>query len=427
MASSSDRPSLTRLCRSLHVLKINFLSLKTVPGVASRQLKIRHISGLKFFSKILWKLISLASHAKRMYQISLLKKIITCFLAGLIAAITIQRIIYRSIWEFKNKLILPPVFAIAFIVILLLIALICAFNWHFKERKEQTANKNNLAFWQAVMRYFIAIDLSMIGWQKLFHLQFYTPLGILDQPFSTFSGEALTWAYFGHSYAFTCVVGLFQIAGSYLLLFKRTSIFACFILFPVLLNIVCIDFFYHFEIGELAHAAILLIGILYLLLQEYERLVEFFFLAKNNLPSVHFKNRFTRNITKLSVVLIPLLLILSYGSHDKNPKLTGKYSVQSLLVNQKPVIVNSCQDSVLTTIYFDREDDIVFEFNSQQRRWIGSYNFNQTNDSITASWRFPLTAKNALRARLVGRGNNSITLSGIIGDEKIEVILVKDK
>jgi hypothetical protein len=65
----------------------------------------------------------------------------------------------------------------------------------------------------------------------------------------------------------------------------------------VLLNITCIDFFYHLEADELGHAIILLIGILYLLLQDYDRLVEFFFRAKNNLLGVHFKNHF---IEKLS-------------------------------------------------------------------------------------------------------------------------------
>ena len=266
----------------------------------------------------------------------------------------------------------------------------------------------------------------MIGWQKLFHLQFYTPLGILDQPFSSFSGEALTWAYFGHSYAFTCVVGLLQIAGSYLLLFKRTSLFGCFILFPVLLNIVCIDFFYGLEAGELGHAIILLIGILYLLLQNYNRLAEFFFKAKNNLVAVHFKNRFIANMIRLLVVLIPLLLIFSYSSRDKNPQLTGKYTVTNIFINQKPVIVTSCEDSILTTVYFDKGNDIVFEFNSQQRELIGSYQFNKQDNHLSAAWRYP-SNQPMFEGTLIMTKQNQIRLLGKIGQNSLQAVLLKNK
>ncbi|MBS1918121.1 MAG: hypothetical protein JST87_17765 [Bacteroidetes bacterium] len=362
-----------------------------------------------------------------MHQTSLLKKIITCFLAGLTASFATQRIIYRTIWEFKNKWIPPPVFAAACILSVLIIVMMFAIAWHRNENKKQTGSPATLAFWQGVLRYFIAIDLSMIGWQKIFHLQFFTPLGILDQPFSGFSGEQLTWAYFGHSYAFTCVVGLLQIAGSYLLLFKRTKLFGSFILFPVLLNIVFIDLFYGLEAGELAHALILLLGIIYLLLQEYNKLVELFFLTKSTMPDFHFKKKFIQNFIKLSVLLIPLLLIFSYGPPDKNPQLTGKYSVHNLFINQKPVAANSCQDSVLTIIYFDKENNIVFEFNSQQRRFIGSYQFGRQNKNFTAEWRYPVDQKNAFAGTLISNEQNQLVLSGKMGNDSLHAVLLKNK
>ena len=361
-----------------------------------------------------------------MQQISLVKKITTCFIAGLIASFAIQRIVYRTIWEFKNKWIPPPIFVAIPILLVLLVVIIYSFYWHRKEKKEQINLNSTLAFWQGIIRFFIALDLSMIGWQKLFNLQFYTPLGILDQPFSSFSGEALTWAYFGHSYAFTCVVGLLQITGSYLLLFKRTSLFGCFILFPVLVNIVCIDFFYGLEAGELGHAIILLIGILYLLLQNYNRLAEFFFKAKNNLVAVHFKNRFVANIIRLLVVLIPLLLIFSFGSRDKNPQLTGKYTVTNMFINQKPVIVKSCEDSILTTVYFDKGNDIVFEFNSHQRRLIGSYQFNKKNNHFNTAWRYP-SNQSGFDGTLMTDKQNQITLIGKIGPDSLQIGLLKNE
>ncbi|MFT3934152.1 MAG: hypothetical protein QM726_11090 [Chitinophagaceae bacterium] len=361
-----------------------------------------------------------------MQQISLLKKITTCFIAGLTASFALQRIIYRTIWEFSNKWIPPPVFIAIPILLVLLFVIIYSFYWHQQERKKQRQTTGTLTFWQGIIRFSITLDLSMIGWQKIFHLQFHTPLAILDQPFSSFSGEALTWAYFGHSYAFTCVVGLLQIAGAYLLLFKRISLFGCFILFPVLLNIVCIDFFYNLEAGELGHAVILLMGVVYLLLQDYNRLVEFFFRAKKNLINVDLKNRFIANALRLLVIAIPLLLILSYSSPDKNPQLTGKYAATNTFINQKPVMVKSCIDSILTTVYFDKENDIVFDFNSQLRRLIGSYQFNQQNNHFNIAWRYPANQP-GFDGTLSMTKENQIMLSGKIGADSLQAILVKGK
>ncbi len=359
-----------------------------------------------------------------MRQSLLLKKFTTCFIAGLISSLVLQRIVYRTLWEFKNKWIPPPLFAAIPVLLVLLAVTIYSFYWHRNEKKDQIIRNNTLAFWQGITRFFIALDLSMIGWQKLFNLQFYTPLGILDQPFSSFSGEALTWAYFGHSYAFTCVVGLLQIAGSYLLLFKRTSLFGCFILFPVLLTIVCIDFFYGLEAGELGHAIILLLGIIYLLSQNYNRLSEFFFKAKDHLVAVQFKNRFVANSIRLLVVCIPLLLIFSYGSKDNNPQLTGKYTVTNRIINQKRVIVKSCGDSLLTTVYFDKGNDIVFEFNSQRRRLIGSYQIDSKNNHLSTTWRYPFN-QSGFEGTLRAAKQNQIILVGKIGPDSLQIELLK--
>jgi hypothetical protein len=54
------------------------------------------------------------------------------------------------------------------------------------------ADRPILACWHGVLRYAEAFDLSLIGWQKIFNLLFFVPLGMLDLPFSSFSGEDLT-------------------------------------------------------------------------------------------------------------------------------------------------------------------------------------------------------------------------------------------
>jgi hypothetical protein len=150
-------------------------------------------------------------------------KLAVCLLIiGVTVALVAQRIIYRAIWEFGGHRIPPPVYAIAGLVLVVAGVLI------FRRRV--------MAGWQGILAGWIALDLAMIGWQKLFHLQGQVPLGQLEEPFSSFPGETLTWAFFGRSFPFFCLIGVLQIVGAYLLLFTRTRLFGAIFLLSVILN-----------------------------------------------------------------------------------------------------------------------------------------------------------------------------------------------
>lgn len=348
-------------------------------------------------------------------------KFLTCLIAGLVAGSAVRRLSLRFLIQW-----IPPIVIWAVIGLILLTVVLCPIYWQLKEKSQPELSSNRLAFWQGVMRYFIALDLSMFGWQKFFHLQFFTPLGILDEPFSSFTGEQLTWAYFGYSYPFVCVIGSMQILGSYLLLFQRTRLTGVFVLIPVLANIIFIDFFYGLPRGVQVHAWIMMAGVLYLLFMEYERLVEFFLRAKNELPTFAFKSIWSKNLLRFSVFAIPLLLISLYEFPDKHPELTGRYSVQQLTVNQASVDLSNCQDSVLTKVYMDVADDFVFEFNDQKKRLIGAYRYNPGSGDISVKWRYPLTQKNDFRGKLSKFDpQNRLLLEGVMGSDTFKVQLQK--
>ncbi|HET6255309.1 MAG TPA: hypothetical protein VFE32_14605 [Puia sp.] len=347
------------------------------------------------------------------------KRLAVCLLTGLTAALTAQRVIYRIFWEFRNKYTPPPVYAISGLVMVVLLVVIYSMVWRRNEKKGVDSQRI-MVRWQGVLAGFIAFDLSMFGWQKLFHLQFFTPLGRLDEPFNSFPGEALTWAYFGHSYPFTCVVGLFQILGAFLLLFRRTRLFGAILLFPVLLNIVLLNVFYDFPAGDLVHALILVIALLYLILQDYRRLAAFFF------PPSGRSKGYSGAVPAAAVIVVPLLLVLSFGPRNQNPQLTGKYRVQDLSINQVRAAVPSCGDSVLSTVYFDQENEMVLEFNSMQRRWIGRYRLDRATGDLVASWRYPISAKDTLMARLDRVQPGEWRLTGLLGKDSLRATLVKE-
>jgi hypothetical protein len=191
---------------------------------------------------------------------------------------------------------------------------------------------------------------------------------------------------------------------------------------PVVLNIVLLNIFYGFDWGDLAHSLILLIVLAYLILQQYQQLVTLFFRQGAGLPGFSI----AKNVVRVAVVIVaPLLLVLSFGSPDHNPQLTGKYRVQDLSVNGIGTVAASCQDSVLTTVYFDLNNDMVLEFNGLQRRWVGSYRLDRTTGAVVASWRYPMWAKDTLFARLDRGQPGEWWMMGLLGKDSLRARLVK--
>src|SRR5665213_3931782 len=99
-----------------------------------------------------------------------------------------------------------------------------------------------------------------------------------------------------------------QIAGAMLLIFHRTRLVGVFILLPVLANILLMDIFYQIGYSVVVHTSIMMAGILYFLVMEFNRLKQFFFTATNRLPGLHF-SKYVKWAIRLSIIYIPLLLI----------------------------------------------------------------------------------------------------------------------
>lgn len=346
-------------------------------------------------------------------KISFLKKLITCVLAGLVigAAVFRQGITYFRTWLPIRVLSVIPFITVAAAVIYVII-------WQVRK-----ANKPaTLAFWQALIRYGVAFDLAEFGWAKICHRQLVMPISKLDLPYRSFSPSDLFWYFFSHSYMLDCIIGGLQVVGAMLLLFRRTRLAGVFVLLPVLTNILLMDIFYDIGGSVVVHASIMMAGVLYFLFIEFHRLKQFFFRAKDQLPELHLSS-FLKIAIRLSIIYIPLLLIAMHGKPDKYPQLTGKYEVTQLNIGQEVLPRTGCADSVLTVVYFDIKNGCVFEFNTPQKRWNGTY--SKENDQLKIDWRSPAD-KPAFNGMLTpADGAGRLQLRGILGKDSMNVMLQK--
>jgi hypothetical protein len=236
---------------------------------------------------------------------SILKKIITALVAGLTLSA-----LWLSIGNSGTIPWLPPLFIFLLVGITLFASLIFPFIWHFRLTKPTNNSDKIFGALNVIIRYSIAFNLCRFGWAKIFGLQFVVPETISTQPVNQLSGEWLTWFYFGYSHAFGIILALIQIVGSYFLLFRKTLLISAIILFAFMLNLTLINIFYQMNAGALTESVLLTIGLGYLIFSDYQRLKIFFLEKSPNIPMLTIKNATTKNLLRLSAVVLSLLYTL---------------------------------------------------------------------------------------------------------------------
>ena len=93
---------------------------------------------------------------------------------------------------------------------------------------------------------------------KLSGHQLTVPLEMARQPIGSLSGYWLTWYYYSYSHIYKDILGLTQIMGASLLLFRKSALLAAVMMTPVMANIVFINVFYSIAVGAEVNAAFIL-------------------------------------------------------------------------------------------------------------------------------------------------------------------------
>lgn len=205
---------------------------------------------------------------------------------------------------------LPPIFVFSVIGISLLASVLFPFIWHSLERKQKVSSIKIYGFLYGAIRYCIAFNIIAFGWKKFYGLQFIVPSEIAQMPMNQQTGEWLTWFYFGYSHTFGIIIATIQIMGGFMLLFRKTVLAGAIILFSLLLNLTLINIFYDMNAGALLQSVLLTIGVLFLLLLDYKKLVDFFFKTKLDLPSLNINNKLLKNVLRFSALVLSLLFTI---------------------------------------------------------------------------------------------------------------------
>lgn len=212
-------------------------------------------------------------------------------------------------------------------------------------------------------RYLLALGMVPYAWSKISDMQFQVGASTYAKRLGESSGGALAWAYLGYNPSFQILLGVLEGVPALLLLSTRMRRLGAVLMFPVLLNVVLVNFFFGLWHDTKVLSSVLLGLNIFLLAYDWRLFLR---LSKEliALPLI-ISRRPLRIAMRVTATVLPVAGILGFiiffhwqikASEDPISDLigvpqvnrAGTWKIASLIVDGKPVNVDS-----QIRVYFD--------------------------------------------------------------------------
>jgi len=205
---------------------------------------------------------------------------------------------------------------------------------------------NKLLFGLTVMvRYYLALQLLLYGFNKVFKCQFFIPEpNILYTTVGETPRDLLFWSLMGSAYGYTVFGGLLEVIAACLLLFRKTYLLGALMAFGLLANVVAINF--GFNISVKMYSSIYCFLSIILILPHLPRLYAFFIQNQLKAPiwQPNWSTSKQQRVYLLSkIIVIWLLFFEGLGPYfatnnfnddtQERPLFHGAYAVGSFVQN----------------------------------------------------------------------------------------------
>lgn len=231
---------------------------------------------------------------------------------------------------------------------LLIISVVIAYCW---KQRHPNLNEAKLAYaFYTYVRYYLALQLFLYGFNKVFKCQFFLPE---PNTLYTFVGDTpkdlLFWSTMGSSYIYTFWGGALEVLAASLLLFRKTYLIGSLFALGILSNVLAINI--GFNISVKLYASFFLFLSFILILPYLPSLYAFFIHQKLVPPKIwwpafeqHPKRLVYATVKTLSIWLILFECLIPYFEANNfnddmqaRPPFHGAYEVNSFLENDVPI------------------------------------------------------------------------------------------
>jgi hypothetical protein len=162
---------------------------------------------------------------------------------------------------------------------------------------------------------------------KLLHLQFHLQAQLAQQPVGALTGYQLTWFYFGYSRAYAVLLGITQVLGGTLLLFRKTALLGALTMLPVMANILLINMFILInDYGPFLISGLICVFLLTILCHQRSALISMLWTTQQSEPA----NSLPRHrCIRLSIVFATITMMISGAIIQKHVKRSREQSVHT--------------------------------------------------------------------------------------------------
>ncbi|SFE32476.1 hypothetical protein [Spirosoma endophyticum] len=298
--------------------------------------------------------------------------------------------------------------------------------WHRQEQANATNSPLHHAWLQGIIRYWLALSISTYGFAKILKTQFQTPDFFLDTPLSSLDGMSLTWYYYGYSYPLAVIIGLLQIGGSILLLYRRTTLLGVMILLPVIVNIILINLFYKIAIGAFFNSVVYSLALVFFLFLNRRRLKIILLDLVDQLPDITSNRSWIKHslrVLPIAIAFISLKILID--THPDDQLLRGSWKVEKLVRNGQVQSSTAwlTDSKAWNRIYFAGLTGCAFtpnpyRFESWEGR-LGSYEFDSSRNRLLVAF----YTRDTLRAVVSNRTTDAMRLQGVLGRDTLDIQL----
>jgi hypothetical protein len=220
-------------------------------------------------------------------------------------------------------------FGMILVIFCVFFALVYPIVWQVKEKVGKIKSISHHTCFLALIRTWLAVMISCYAFAKIIGTQFSQDWVRNDSLAKDLSGFDLTWIYFGYSYPFSVIIGLLQLTGAILLLFRKTVFLGVCILLPVMLNIVGINYYYKISKAAQLNAIFFSIALLFLLSLFWQQIKNIISKASKALYPLKFGN-VGKYIFRIIAIAYAWFFIYSLSRANRS-ELVGKWTVTSLI------------------------------------------------------------------------------------------------
>ena len=354
---------------------------------------------------------------------NLINKIGLCLLAILVSAVPLLKL---------NSALLPVFWSKNLFIysgsVLVIILIIVSIKWIFLKNKSKIDDKKMVVFFESVIVYFVTFGFTKWALLKFCHLHMTTSLAWMEMPQTMLSGYQKVSHFYGQNYPLVMALGIIELTGAIFMLFRKTRLLGAFILTGSCINILLIDVFFKIP-SPILEAVILLVGTSYFLYLEREKLINLFFRNNSNSDN-KMLSIYAKWILKLSAIIIPCIIFIPNFQKQYKPSITGKYLITKIVNSDESDESELSKElsSKYDYVYFDLGNYFSLVSSDFEKRQVGHLKIDEKTRKFKVEWIYP---KN-LRTNLVGQisdlnQDNHMTLSGSMGEEKIQIELQKEE